>query len=574
MNAIAFAAKVFDANRSFRMKQVRKFALAMTVGLGVVLNGLSGAALAQSSAKKPNILFIVSDDTGYGDLGPYGGGEGRGMPTPSIDKMSNDGMTFFSFYAQPSCTPGRAAMQTGRIPNRSGMTTVAFQGQGGGLPAAEWTLASVLKQGGYQTYFTGKWHLGESDYALPNAQGYDEMKYVGLYHLNAYTYGDPTWFPEMDPELRAFFNKVTKGALSGKAGEKPVEEFKINGQYVDTPVIDGKPGVVGIPYFDGYVEKAALEFLDKAAKSPDKPFFINVNFMKVHQPNMPAPEFQLKSPSKTKYADSIVELDTRIGRIMDKLRTLGLDKDTLVVYTTDNGAWQDVYPDAGYTPFRGTKGTVREGGNRVPAIAIWPGRIKAQSKNHDIVGGLDLMATFAAVGGVKLPEKDREGQPIIFDSYDLSPVLFGTGKSARKSWFYFTENELSPGAVRLGQFKAVFNLRGDNGQSTGGLAVDSNLGWKGAEKYVAVVPQIIDLWQDPQERYDLFMNNFTERTWTMVPIGQALTELMKTYVQYPPRKLQSMGYDGPIEISKYQKFQYIRDMLQKDGINIPLPTGN
>ena len=293
-------------------------------------------------------------------------------------------------------------MQTGRIPNRSGMTTVAFQGQGGGLPAAEWTLASVLKQGGYQTYFTGKWHLGEADYALPNAQGYDEMKYVGLYHLNAYTYADPRWFPDMDPELRAMFAKVTKGALSGKAGEKPIEEFKINGQYVDTPVIDGKPGVVGVPYFDGYVEKAAIEFLDKAAKSPDKPFYINVNFMKVHQPNMPAPEFELKSLSKSKYADSVVELDTRIGRIMDKLRALGLDKDTLVVYTTDNGAWQDVYPDAGYTPFRGTKGTVREGGNRVPAIAVWPGRIKGQVKNHEIVGGLDLMATFAAIGGVKL----------------------------------------------------------------------------------------------------------------------------------------------------------------------------
>ena len=129
-------------------------------------------------------------------------------------------------------------MQTGRIPNRSGMTTVAFQGQGGGLPAAEWTLASVLKQGGYQTYFTGKWHLGEADYALPNAQGYDEMKYVGLYHLNAYTYGDPTWFPDMDPELRAMFNKVTKGSMSGKAGQKPTEEFKINGQYVNEP---GKP---------------------------------------------------------------------------------------------------------------------------------------------------------------------------------------------------------------------------------------------------------------------------------------------------------------------------------------------
>ena len=539
----------------------------------LVLGLTTVCGVAQAQTSKPNILFIVSDDTGYGDLGPYGGGEGRGMPTPNIDKMAADGMTFFSFYAQPSCTPGRAAMQTGRIPNRSGMTTVAFQGQGGGLPAAEWTLASVLKQGGYQTYFTGKWHLGEADYALPNAQGYDVMKYAGLYHLNAYTYADPTWFPDMAPELRAMFEKVTKGALSGKAGETPKEDFKINGQYVDTPVIDGKEGVVGIPFFDGYVEKAALEFLDQASKS-DKPFFINVNFMKVHQPNMPAPEFQLKSMSKSKYANSVVELDTRIGRIMDKLHALGLDKNTLVFYTTDNGAWQDVYPDAGYTPFRGTKGTVREGGNRVPAICVWPGKTKPGSKNHDTLGGLDLLATFAAVGGVKLPEKDREGQPIIFDSYDMSPVLLGTGKSARNSWFYFTENELSPGAARVGNYKALFNLRGDNGQPTGGLAVDSNLGWKGPDKYVATVPQVFDLWADPQERYDIFMNNFTERTWIMVTINESVKELMKTYVQYPPRKLQSETYSGPITLSNYEKFQWVRDSLAKEGINIPMPTGN
>jgi arylsulfatase len=532
--------------------------------------GIGGLAHAQTpQTDKPNILFIVSDDTGWGDLGPYGGGEGRGMPTPNIDRLASDGMTFFSFYAQPSCTPGRAAMQTGRIPNRSGMTTVAFQGQGGGLPAAEWTLASVLKQGGYQTYFTGKWHLGEADYALPNAQGYDEMKYALLYHLNAYTYGDPNWFPDMDPELRAMFNRVTKGALSGKAGENPKEDWEVNGEYVDTP----DKGVVGIPFLDSYVEKAALEFLDEAAKS-DKPFFINVNFMKVHQPNLPAPEFEHESLSKTKYADSIVELDTRIGRIMDKLRALGLDKNTLVFYTTDNGAWQDVYPDAGYTPFRGTKGTVREGGNRVPAIAVWPGKIKPGTKNHDILGGLDLMATFAAVAGVKLPEKDREGQPIIFDSYDMSPVLLGTGKCERKSWFYFTENELSPGAVRAGNYKAVFNLRGDDGQPTGGLAVDTNLGWKGAEKYVATAPQVFDLWQDPQERYDIFMTNWTEHTWVMITISDEIKKLMKTYVQYPPRKLQSGTYAGPIEISKYEQFQWVRDQLSKEGVNIPLPTGN
>jgi len=565
------------------MKQ-RKQLQRWTRGLGAaalaIVIVVSASTAVQAQAKKPNILFIVSDDTGYGDLGPYGGGAGRGMPTPNIDKMADAGMTFFSFYAQPSCTPGRAAMQTGRIPNRSGMTTVAFQGQGGGLPAAEWTLASVLKTGGYKTYFTGKWHLGEDDYALPNAQGYDVMKYCGLYHLNAYTYADPTWFPDMDPKLREMFAKVTKGSLSGNAGEKAKEDFKINGQYVDKPgqsvTLNGVTypnGVVGIPFFDSYVEKAALEFLDDAAKS-GKPFFINVNFMKVHQPNMPAPEYEHKSLSKSKYADSVVELDARIGHIMDKLKELGLDQNTLVFYTTDNGAWQDVYPDAGYTPFRGTKGTVREGGNRVPAIAIWPGKIKPNSKNHDIVGGLDLMATFASVAGIKLPEKDREGQPIIFDSYDITPVLLGTGPDPRTSWFYFTENELTPGAARVGNYKACFNLRGDDGAKTGGLAVDSNLGWKGAESYVATVPQVFDLWADPQERYDIFMNNYTERTWTMVTISGAIKDLMKTYVQYPPRKLQSESYSGPITLSQYQRFQYVRDMLQKDGISIPIPTGN
>jgi len=538
---------------------------------------LAGALPAQAQqASKPNIILIVSDDTGYGDLGPYGGGEGRGMPTPSIDRLSKEGMTFFSFYAQPSCTPGRAAMQTGRIPNRSGMTTVAFQGQGGGLPAAEWTLASVLKTAGYSTFFTGKWHLGEADYALPTAQGYDEMRYVGLYHLNAYTYADPTWFPGMDPELRAMFRKVTKGSLSGKAGQPAAEDFAINGQYVDKPnekSADYPNGVVGIPYFDGYVQKAAIDFLDRASKSTT-PFFLNVNFMKVHQPNLPHPDFIGKSMSKSKYADSVVELDARIGAIMDKVRALGLDKNTLVFYTTDNGAWQDVYPDAGYTPLRGTMGTVREGGNRVPAIAWMPGKIKADVRNHDILGGLDLMATFATLAGVPLPEKDREGQPIIFDSEDMSPVLFGTGKSKRNTWFYFTENELTPGAVRVGNFKAVFNLRGDNGAATGGLAVDSNLGWKGPEKYVATVPQIFDLWQDPQERYDIFMNNYTEHTWMLVTFNAAISEKMKTYLKYPPRKLQSEVYTGPVTLTQWQRLQSVREELRKNGFSLPMPSGN
>lgn len=549
-------------------------ALMRRVGLAGGIALLAAGLAAAQDARKPNILFIVSDDTGYGDLGPYGGGEGRGQPTPAIDELAAEGMTFFSFYAQPSCTPGRAAMQTGRYPNRSGMTTVAFQGQGGGLPAAEWTLASVLKQGGYKTYFTGKWHLGEADYALPNAHGYDVMKYAFLYHLNAYTYADPKWFPAMPTELRETFQKVTTGALSGNAGEKAVEEFKVNGQYVDTPVIDGKPGVVGIPFLDGYVEKAAIEFLEDAAKAPDTPFFINVNFMKVHQPNLPAPEFELKSMAKSKYADSIVELDTRIGRVVDKLEELGLAENTLIFYTTDNGAWQDVYPDAGYTPFRGTKGTVREGGNRVPAIAVWPGHTPAGKRNHEIIGGLDLMATFASVAGVALPDKDKEGQPTIFDSYDMTPVLTGAGPSPRHSWAYFTEDELSPGAMRVNQFKFVYNLRGDDGAQTGGLAVDTNLGWKGAESYVATVPQVFDLYQDPQERYDIFMTNFTETTWMGVLMTDEMKKMMETYVKYPPRKLQSIGYTGPITISDYQRLSWVREQLAKDGVTLNMPTGN
>ncbi|MGR3804392.1 arylsulfatase [Marinibacterium profundimaris] len=545
--------------------------LALT--LAVAASGLAAqTVMAQDSqpTTKPNILLIVSDDTGWGDLGPYLGGEARGMPTPNFDKLADEGMTFTNFYGQPSCTPGRAAIQTGRIPNRSGMTTVAFQGQGGGLPKAEWTLGSVLKEAGYKTYFTGKWHLGESDYALPNAQGYDVMKYAFLYHLNAYTYTDPEWHKAMSKEQREMFQKVTRGALSGNAGEDAKEVFKVSGEYVDTP----DKGVVGIPFLDKYVEEATMEFLEDAAKDTSEPFFINVNFMKNHQPNLPHPDFEGKSTTKLPYADSVIELDTRIGNVLAKLDELGLADNTLVFYTVDNGAWQDVYPDSGYTPFRGTKGTVREGGNLVPAIVRWPGQVPANVVNNDITGGLDLMASFASLAGQDLPTEDREGQPIIFDSYDMTPVWTGSGDSPRNEWFYFTEDELSPGAVRVGQFKFVFNLRGGDGASTGGLAVDTNLGWKGASEYVATVPQVFNLLSDPQERYDIFMTTFTEATWTTVAANQVVAKLMKSYVTYPPRKLQSETYTGPITISNYQRFEWVRDQLAKDGVSIGMPTGN
>ena len=533
-------------------------AVGSVVGSAAIMSSMATPVqAAEEAGAKPNIIMLISDDTGWGDLGVYGGGEGRGMATPNLDRLANEGMHFWSFYGQPSSTPGRAAMQTGRIPNRSGMTTVAFQGQGGGLPWAEWTLASVLKQAGYSTFYAGKWHLGEADYALPINQGYDEMKNVTLYHLNAYTYCSAKWNPAMSADTLALFQKVTKGVLEGEASE--------DGKHgtVKT-VIPGKDVWEKIPVLDQYTEEAAIKYMENHAKESN-PFFMSINFAKNHQPNLPAPEFVGKSAGKSPYSDSVVELDTRIGRIMDKIRELGIDKNTLVFYTVDNGAWQDVYPDAGYTPFRGTKGTDREGGSLVPAIAWWPGTIPARQETHSIAGGLDLMATFASVAGIDLPKNDRDGKPIIFDSIDLMPLLTGEKDSVRDQWFYFTEDELSPGAIRLGRWKAQFNLRGDDGAATGGLAVDSNLGWKGPSKYIATVPQVFDLWADPQERYDIFMNNFTEKTWTMVMFNQAMADLMESYEKYPPRELQSETYTGPMTITKFRTINSIKKELKSMG---------
>ena len=493
-----------------------------------------------------------------------------------MDRLASEGMQFWSFYAQPSCTPGRAAMQTGRIPNRSGMTTVAFQGQGGGLPIEEWTIASLLKTVNYNTYFCGKWHLGEDEYAMPISHGYDLMDNVILYHLNAYTYGWESWNPDMGPDALEFFEKTTTGIKRGESG-KPSYEFARVTEY-------------NISELDMVMTESAIkqmkEYVNNDKVYGSNPFFMSINFGKNHQPNLPAQgtisedktNFTYSSLGKSKYSDSVVEMDYNVGRIMDTIRELNIEENTFVIYTVDNGAWQDVHPDAGYTPFRGTKGSDREGGSRVPAIAWWPGKIRAGSHNHDIVGGLDLLATFTKWGGItNLPITDRgdpsnnkQPEPIIFDSIDMSNVLFECGKPIRDRWFYFTEAELSPGAVRIGKFKAVYNLRGDNGALAGSDQPGQELGWRGQLKYVATAPHIYDLWQDPQERYDLFMNSFTEKTWTMIFFNSAISELMETFKQYPPRPLQSETYPGPVTITQFRILQQLNSTFHSIKDKIPI----
>lgn len=508
---------------------------------------------------KPNIVMIISDDTGYWDLGAYLGGASRGMDTPNLDEMAKEGMMFTNFYAQASCTPGRAAMQTGRNPNRSGMTTVAFQGQGGGLPKEEWTLASVLKKAGYNTYFAGKWHLGEADYALPNAQGYDKMENVLLYHLNAMTYALKGWNPQITEEQREFFEKNTIGILEGNAGEKAKEVLSMKDMTEeDLANLDTVSA-----------EKAVAEMERLAAKK--EPFFMSINWSANHQPNLPAKDYVGASDVKSKYGDKVVEMDAQTGKILKKIKELGIEDNTLIVYTVDNGAWQDVHPDSGMTPFRGSKGTDREGAFRVPAIFKWNGKIPADSKATEIAGGLDLMATFAHVAGVELPTEDRGGEPIIFDSFDMAPILFsGVDEKQwqRDFWLYFTETELMPGAIRIDQWKAVFNQRGDNGAIAGSEAPAAELGWRGPSQYSAVVPQIYNLWEDPQERYDIFMTSGRENTWALPFFSAKLEQVAESYQKYPPRPLQSDAYSGPMTIDRFRAMQSVKKELEKRGIDM------
>lgn len=229
------------------------------------------------------------------------------------------------------------------------------------------------------------------------------------------------------------------------------------------------------------------------------------------------------------------------------MRELGIAENTLIIWTTDNGAWQDVYPDCGYTPYRGTKGTDYEGGSRVPAIAWWPGTIEAGRRNSEIVGALDLMATFASVAGVELPTEDREGQPTIFDSYDQTALLNGEGPSTRDHWLYMTETEMIPGAIRIGKWKAVWNIRD---------------GWRGPASYTAIVPELFDLWQDPQERYDIFMTSYAEKTWQAPQMAARLLSVIPTYQKYPNRLIQTAGISyAMFEVEDAQVQEQLAKML-------------
>ena len=310
------------------------------------------AAMPAQAQKKPNVVVLMSDDVGWGDYGAYFGGAALGHPTPNIDRMAKEGALFTSWYGQASCTAGRASFMTGRIPIRSALSVVVVPGDANGLTAETPTIAEFFRKNGYSTYFSGKWHLGDVPKFYPIEHGFDEMKQFAAYYPGVYGYNDISnnahpWFPIYNKAYWEEYQKVVNlYEWEGTAGK---------------PAVKGDNGAMitlkNLADFDMRQTDSAIEYIRKHAKG-DKPFFMNVNFMKMHQPTSPNKMFLGKSRLGS-YSDSMLEMDYNIGRIMDVIREVA--PDTIVVHTADNGAWQDAWPDAGTNPFRGEKGTGFEG---------------------------------------------------------------------------------------------------------------------------------------------------------------------------------------------------------------------
>ncbi len=398
-------------------------------------------ALEKKYGKKPNIVFILADDIGYTELGSYGGGKVRGFSTPNLDKMAAEGMKLLSFYSEPSCTPTRAALMTGRHPVRIGMLGVLFPGTVGmGLVDEEVTVAELLAKAGYSTGMFGKWHLGGEEEHFPTSQGFDEAVWSegnppwwGFHHgvkrtdnAGYVSIGSFVWAP--GPER---FPYDTGGIMRGKKGQKPemVAPFSLKlYNTMDTDVADD-----------------VIDFIERKAKG-DKPFFAYYagkgnHFYGAH------PDF-MNQPAGTNNSAQMAEHDHNVGRVLKKLKELGVAENTLVVWMSDNGPMYAMHPHGGYSLLRGEKGDTWEGGVRVPGIVWWPGTIEAGQDPIDIIQVSDMFTTAASIAGVKneIPN-DR-----VTDGVDQSALLLlGEGKSRRDYIFHYNKDKLE--AVRKDQLK-------------------------------------------------------------------------------------------------------------------------
>jgi arylsulfatase len=510
----------------------------------VFLSFLVVAALASASSqafaqqqKRPNIVVLMTDDTGWGDFGyMHGGGKALGHPTPNIDRIAAEGAVFTSWYGQASCTAGRASFNTGRIPIRTALSIVVAPGDPNSLKKETPTIAEFFKKNGYSTYFSGKWHLGDKPDSYPIEHGFDEMKHFAAYYPGVYAYNDTSprmhpWFPSYNAEFNTMYNSIVNlGEWEGEAGKPARRTGTIDWDYLAT--------------FDIRQADSAVDYIKKHAKD-SRPFFMDVNFMKMHNPNNPAPQFR----GRTKlgdYSDSMLELDYNIGRVMEVIRTEA--PDTIVIVTADNGAWQDAWPDAGTTPFRGEKGSAFEGGWRVPGVMWWPGKIPAGTRYDEMMSHIDCWATLATMVGLKAPPTgemmDDNGKPIYFDSIDNSDYILGkTQHSARNSWIYIDGESF---------YGMRFDIGGDPKEPWVRIAwkylYTAKDSWLGSTADLGAIGALYNLTMDPYEKYDMTFNGAAstrvlstspgkysgqDNAWALALLYQPLIEFDKSIVKYP-----------------------------------------
>jgi len=497
----------------------------------VVLN----STLLQAQSKKPNILVIWGDDVGYWNISAYNLGM-MGYKTPNIDRIAKEGALFTDWYGQQSCTAGRACFITGQVGFRTGMLKVGLPGAKEGLQARDVTIAELLKGQGYVTGQFGKNHLGDADATLPTAHGFDEF-YGSLYHLNAEQEPEnPDYFK--DPEAKKKYG--TRGVLHTWANPDGTQKIELTG-----PLNTKRMETV-----DEEFTKEALRFMTDASKS-DKPFFLWWNSTRMHI----FTHLKKESEGKTglgPYPDGMVEHDAMVGQLLDKLKELGLDENTIVMYSTDNGAEKFTWPDGGTSPFRGEKNTNWEGGYRVPCAIRWPGVIKPGTINNDIFAHEDMLPTLLAAAGApdvknQLLKGLKVGSKtfkVHLDGYNITDALAGKTPSPRKEFFYFNDDGSLVG-LRYNQWKIVFAE-----QRAEGFDV-----WQ--EPFVPLrLPKIFNLRADPFEAGDIEAMDYghwrVDRTFLLVPAQEFVGKFLASFKEFPPsQKPGSFSIDAALE--KLQK---------------------
>ena len=488
-------------------------------------------APAPAAGSKPNIVVIMGDDIGWFNIGAYHQGIMAGK-TPNLDKLAAEGMRFTDYYAEASCTAGRANFITGELPIRTGLTTVGQAGSPIGMPDEAPTIATVLKSMGYATGQFGKNHLGDLNQFLPTVHGFDEF-FGYLYHLDAME----------DPSHRNY----PKDLIASVGPRNMVHSWATD---TDDPTVMPRWGKVGkqkiedagtlypkrMETVDDEIRDNAFKFIDKA-KADNKPFFLWLNPTRMHVVTHLSEKYEAMRNSENGWSvqeAGMAQLDDDVGLLMKKLKDIGVDDNTIVVFTTDNGAENFTWPDGGNTPFAGGKGTAMEGGFRVPALLRWPGKVPAGKVENGIFSGMDWFPTFVTAAGNPnitnelLNGKEMGGRTykVHLDGYDQTALITGKGPSARHEVLYFTEGTLS--AMRIDDYKYRFT--------------DQPGGWLGGTIKVDW-PILTNIRLDPFERMNLpngangslaFYNWFAYEFWRFQFVQKEVGKVAQSAIEYPP----------------------------------------